>query len=179
MNVIVGANNVGKSNLLRAIDFLHALPSGPIPRSWWPEGKGKGVLSAHIELEFHPRDLREVETLLRRNPDYKVQEPFYQFFGTHLQLADSWRGSDVYPECKLTMGTSPDKPTATISIGLGNDVANQLGESFSETQFTSCSGNPLMIPSSTSLSSDNDQASLVQRFSSPQLAPMLPPFYST
>jgi predicted ATPase len=97
MNVIVGENNLGKSNLLRAIDFLRGLTLGGIPRSWWPEGKGKGVLSAGIEFEFHQNELDGIETFLRRNSGYTVKGPFNESFGTNLKLKESWHGSDVPP----------------------------------------------------------------------------------
>lgn len=122
MNVIVGENNVGKSNLLRALDFLRRLPLNAIPISWWPEGKGKGILSAVIDLEFDPKELERVDDLLRRNPDYAVKDPFHEFFGTHLQFKGSWHGPNLNPHYELII-TTRSKATAQIIPSLGNDVA--------------------------------------------------------
>jgi len=122
MNVIVGENNVGKSNLLRAIDFLRKLPLQQIPITWWPEGKGKGVLSAYVDLEFNSTELERVDTFLRRNADYKVIEPFHEFFGNRLQFKASWHGPSVNPQYDITMQSSRGKETAKITPSIGNDV---------------------------------------------------------
>ena len=105
MNVIVGENNVGKSNFLRAIDFLRGLPINAIPKSWWPQGKGMGTLSGEIEFELESKELEEVENELRRDPNYKVTDPFHQFFGTYLEHKASWQHPDMAPNMDWSSNT--------------------------------------------------------------------------
>jgi putative ATP-dependent endonuclease of OLD family len=51
MNVIVGENNVSKSSLMQAVQFVMNLPSGSsLSRDHWPDGRPKGPLSISLEL---------------------------------------------------------------------------------------------------------------------------------
>src|SRR3989442_3042577 len=122
MNVIVGENNVGKSNFLRAIDFLRGLPIGPIPSSWWPEGKGVAPLSATIGLEFDSAELEDIDVALHRDPNYTIGKPFDEFFGTHLEHKVSWHQPNVLPKYESTFEHRLGKLTARIIQGYWNDV---------------------------------------------------------
>src|SRR6266508_6647293 len=121
MNVIVGENNVGKSNFLRAVDFLRGLPLGAIPKSWWPEGRGVGVLSAEMSFELESKELDELENSVRRESSYKSKEPFDQFFGTYLDFKVSWRHPDLAPEYELVLKHAIGQPRAKIIPTYGSD----------------------------------------------------------
>src|SRR2546425_3790706 len=120
MNVIVGENNVGKSNFLRAVDFLRGFPLNPIPKSWWPEGKGMGTLLGEIEIELDSSELRQLENTLRLDPNYKTADPFYRSFGTHIEFKASWRHPDMNPEYVLAFKRPIGRPTAAVDPNYGS-----------------------------------------------------------
>src|SRR6266851_9976664 len=65
MNVIVGENNVGKSSLMQAVQFVISLPSGnQLSRDHWPDGRPKGPLSISLELVLTQGEVEKLSASL-------------------------------------------------------------------------------------------------------------------
>jgi predicted ATP-dependent endonuclease of OLD family len=79
INILVGENNVGKSNLLRALDLLKGEVQLTQNDCYAGDENGKDVI-LELEVEFNIRELKEILLLLTRglnvdaNRDRKMQE---------------------------------------------------------------------------------------------------------
>lgn len=79
INVVVGENNVGKSNLLAAIQFLNSL--GAPGRDDWPDGKADGPMTLSLECALQDQDIEIIAYELEVFP-----EEFKKSFGENLVI---------------------------------------------------------------------------------------------
>src|SRR2546428_11450676 len=97
INVVVGENNVGKSNLLAAIQFLKSL--GGVGRDDWPDGKANGPLAVSLECALIDRDIEVIAYEL----EVSVEE-FKKSFGENLAIKIIGHHPNRSPEVSVEFG---------------------------------------------------------------------------
>src|SRR6266581_176377 len=98
VNVVVGENNVGKSNLLAAIQFLKSL--GGVGREDWPDGKANGPLALSLECALRDQDIEVIAYEL----EVSVEE-FKKSFGESLAIKIIGHHPNRSPEVSVEFGT--------------------------------------------------------------------------
>jgi predicted ATP-dependent endonuclease of OLD family len=98
INVIVGENNVGKSNLLAAIQFLKSL--GGVGRDDWPDGKANGPLALSLECSLRDQDIAVIAYEL----EVSVEE-FKKSFGDNLAIRIIGPHPNRNPEVSVEFGS--------------------------------------------------------------------------
>jgi putative ATP-dependent endonuclease of OLD family len=97
-NIVVGENNVGKSNLLAAIQFLKSL--GGVGRDDWPDGKANGPLALSLECELRDQDIGVIAYEL----EVSVEE-FKKSFGENLAIKIIGHHPNRVPEVSVEFGS--------------------------------------------------------------------------
>ncbi len=99
MNVLVGENNVGKSNLLVALQILRALGGG-LSKEDWPDGKANGPMVLLFECELDDRDVSVISDELEVSV-----EDFKKSFANTLSVRVDWKHPNRPIESSVRIGS--------------------------------------------------------------------------
>ncbi len=129
LNVIVGENNVGKSSFLGAIGLVKALPTGPLPETYWPDGKWSGPLSLSLSVRLNKLELATIGEKLRF-PESKgalsgaaLQEKIGNLFSIQIE----WERPHFVPKFEMKFTRADGRDAATVSPSMGNEYVLSEG----------------------------------------------------